>query len=93
MMKTSRCAGKADFVFYTKDAQSKIFGFDSLDMLFKRKPVVKFVQRPTAISDNGDYTNNKNLEFSFFVFDHFNEISNAANGFNGNTVATFDLIS
>ena len=93
MMKTSRCSGKADFVFYTKDAQSKIFGFDSLSMMFKRKPVAKFVQRPTAISDNGDYNHNKNLEFSFFVFDHFNEIGNASNGFNGNTVATFDLIS
>ena len=93
MMKTARCSSKADFVFYTKDAQSKIFGFDSLNVLFKRKPVTKFVLRPTAISDNGNYNNNKNLEFSFFVFDHFNEIGNASNGFNGNTVATFDLIS
>ena len=93
MMRTARCESKADFVFYTKDASTSTFGFDSLSLMFDRKPVAKFVQRPTGISDRGDYQYNKNLEFSFFVFDHFDEIGNASNGFNGNTVATFDLIS
>lgn len=93
MMKTARCNGKADYVFYTKDANSKTFGFDSLTKLFARKPVAKFVQRPTGLSDNGDYRQNKNLEFSVFVFDHFNSIGNASTGYNGNTVAIFDLLT
>nr|DAS03716.1 MAG TPA: Baseplate wedge protein [Caudoviricetes sp.] len=93
MMRTARCAGKADFVFFTKDAATNKFGFESLSKMFNRRPVAKFVQRPTGIKQNGDYQYNANLEFSFFVFDHFDEIGSLANGYRGTTVATFDMLT
>nr|DAN31177.1 MAG TPA: Baseplate wedge protein [Caudoviricetes sp.] len=93
MLKSAKMDGKADFVFFTKDAQSRKFDFASLSNMFRRKPVAKFVQRPNAILEKGDYRLNKNLEFTFFVFDHFDDIGNAASGFKGNTVFTFDMTS
>lgn len=59
--------------------------------MMKRKPHVKFVQRPNAIRKDGDYTNNKNLEFSHFAIDHFDLIGNISSGKTGNKVFTFDL--
>lgn len=91
MLKSSMNKGKADFVFFTKNLQSNIYSFESLSGMWDRKPCVKFVQRPNAIKKNGDYPNNKNLEFSHFAFDHFNTITNTITGYNGTTAFTYDV--
>lgn len=83
--------GNADFVFFTKD--NRKFDFASLNVMKKRKPVAKFVQRPNFIRENGDIDKNKNFEFSHFVIDHFNYMNNISAGLHGNTLCTYDVFS
>lgn len=90
MLRTALCNGKADFVFYTKYEGQ--FSFESINNLYKRKPCVKFVQVPNHIKTHGNYKENKNLEFSTFLTDHFSTLTNIASGYDANTVVQFDLI-
>lgn len=89
LMSAATCKGKTDFVFHQKD--NKTADFCSLDLAFKRPCVTKFVQRPNFIRQDGEYRDNKNLEFSHFIFDHFNHTKNIASGFHGASVTTFEL--
>lgn len=90
MLRTALCNEKADFVFYTKYENK--FSFESLSNLYKRKPCVKFIQVPNHVKKHGNYLNNKNLEFSTFLTDHFSTLSNIAAGYDANTVVQFDFI-
>lgn len=85
---------KADFVFFTKSMKSRPkYSFESLANMWKRKPCVKFVQRPNHMSVRGDFPFNKNLEFVTYHTDYYNNVVNIRHGYDANTVLTFDLFN
>lgn len=91
MCKIALMGGKADFVFFNKNGGNE-YTFESLSNMWKRKPCVKFVQRPNNIKDNGDFKSNKNLEFQSLAADYFNSIMNLVSGYDANKTLTYDFI-
>ena len=95
MSRIALSSGKADFVFYTKtiNGDNPIYSFESISTIWKRKPHVKFVQRPNHIRKNGETQENKNLEFTEIHTDHTNAIANIVSGYDANTLYSYDFIS
>lgn len=94
MSRIALSSGKADFVFYTKtmEGSEPKYSFESLANIWKRKPHVKFVQRPNHVRQHGDIQDNKNLEFTELHIDHANAITNIVSGYDANTLYSYDFI-